>query len=238
MPTLILTATAFEQQNLRDQLIHPAQQDIAFNTWTRGILGNHPVILIETGIGLVNTTHALTVALQQIKPDLVIQTGIGGAYLQAHLNIGDLVIASEENYAELGVITPKGWHPANEIGIPVLKTDRDYFNTFPLDTDLANEAQTILKRNQENVMVGPFVTVQQCSGRTDIGNGLAQQFNAICENMEGVAAAQICLQYNIPFLELRAISNQVEDRNKDAWNIPLSLARAQTATAKLIQALS
>jgi len=238
MPTLILTATAFEQQSLREQLTHPAQQEIAYNTWTRGILGNHPVILIETGIGLVNTTHALTVALQQIKPDLVIQTGIGGAYLQAHLNVGDLVMASEENYAELGVITPKGWHPANEIGIPVLKTDRDYYNTYPLNTNLVTDAQNALQNVQEKVVVGPFVTVQQCSGRTDIGNGLAQKFNAICENMEGVAAAQICLQYQVPFLELRAISNQVEDRNKEAWNIPLSLQRAQTATAKLIQALS
>ncbi|MGA1196483.1 MAG: futalosine hydrolase [Candidatus Latescibacterota bacterium] len=238
MPTLILTATAFEQQILREQLTHPVQQNIAYNTWTRGILGNHPVILIETGLGLVNTTHALTVALQQIKPDLVLQTGIGGAYLPANLNLGDLVMASEENYAELGIITPSGWLPANEIGIPVLKTDRDFFNTYPLDPDLITDAQNALHNAKEEVIVGPFVTVQQCSGRTDIGNDIAKKFNAICENMEGVAAAQICLQYQIPFLELRAISNQVEDRNKDAWNIPLALQRAQTATAKLIQALS
>ncbi|MFT5367623.1 MAG: futalosine hydrolase [Candidatus Latescibacterota bacterium] len=238
MPILILTATAFEQQTLRDQLTHPAQQEIAHNTWTRGILGNRPVILIEGGIGLVNTAHALTVALQQINPELVIQTGIGGAYLQANLNIGDLVLATEENYAELGVITPQGWHPADEIGIPVLKTDRDYFNTYPLDTNLVSEAKQALQRVQESVSTGPFVTVQQCSGRTDVGNTLSHRFNAICENMEGVAAAQICLQYNIPFIELRAISNQVEDRNKESWNIPLALERAQTATSKLIQALS
>ena len=52
MPTIILTATAFEQQILRDQLTHPAQQNVAHNTWTRGILGNRPIVLIEAGIGL------------------------------------------------------------------------------------------------------------------------------------------------------------------------------------------
>ena len=238
MPILILTATAFEQQILQDQLTHLAQQEVAHNQWTRGILGNQPVILIETGIGLVNTAHALTAALQQIKPDLVIQTGIGGAYLSAHLNIGDVVLATEENYAELGVITPQGWHPANEIGIPVLKTDSDYFNTYPLDQTLVTDAQNALQNFQEPVTTGPFVTVQQCSGLTEVGNTLAKRFNAICENMEGVAAAQICIQYSVPFLELRAISNQVEDRNKEAWNIPLALKRAQETTAKLIQALS
>ncbi|MBT5829851.1 MAG: futalosine hydrolase, partial [Candidatus Latescibacteria bacterium] len=72
----------------------------------------------------------------------------------------------------------------------------------------------------------------------DIGNELGQRFNAICENMEGAAAAQLCLLYNVPFLELRAISNQVEDRNRDAWDIPLALERSQTATSKLIHALS
>jgi futalosine hydrolase len=194
--------------------------------------------LIEAGIGLVNTSHALTVALQQINPELVIQTGIGGAYLQADLNIGDLVLATEENNAELGVITPNGWQPANEIGIPVLKTDREFFNTYPLEKRLVEEAERALQETQEKVVSGPFVTVQQCSGRTDIGNELSQRFNAICENMEGAAATHLCLQYSVPFLELRAISNQVEDRNRDAWDIPLALERSQTATATLIHALS
>lgn len=238
MPIIILTATAFEQQHLRTQLEQPVQQNIAHTPWTRGVLGNRPVVLIETGVGLVNTTHALTVALQQINPELVIQTGIGGAYLQAQLNMGDIVLATEENYAELGVITPQGWHTAEEIGIPLLKTHRDYYNTYPLDQDLVNEAQHTLQTNQINVTTGPFVTVQQCSGRTDIGNTLAERFQAICENMEGVAAAQLCTQYNVPFLELRAISNPVEDRNRDAWDIPTALQKSQIATQTLVQALS
>lgn len=238
MPIIILTATAFEQQKLRDRLDQPVQQEVAHKTWTRGILYQTPVILIETGIGLVNTTQALTVALQNINPTLIIQSGIGGAYLQANLNIGDIVIATEENYAELGVTTPQGWLPANEMGIPVLKTNREYFNTYPCDTTLVEDATRALDQSQDAVTTGPFVTVQQCSGQTSVGNTLAQRFNAICENMEGVAATQICTQYNVPFLELRAISNQVEDRNRDAWNIPLSLDRSQTATAKLVQALS
>lgn len=237
MPIIILTATAFEQTILREQLTHPAEQNVAHNTWVRGILSDQPVILIETGIGLVNTAHALAVALQHIKPDLIIQSGIGGAYLRAQLAIGDLVIATEENYAELGVITPQGWLPANEIGIPVLKTHQDHFNTYPLDTQLATDAQNALQKTNTSATLGPFVTVQQCSGRTDIGNTLAERFQAICENMEGVAAAQICLQYNIPFLELRAISNQVEDRNREAWNIPLALKASQDATLNLIGAL-
>jgi len=237
-PLLILTATAFEQQNLRDDLLQAVTQPIGHRTWFRGILGTKPVVLIETGIGTVNTAQALTVALQQIKPELILQIGIGGAYLCANLTLGDLVLATEENHGELGVLTPEGWSPADEIGIPVLSTDRDYYNTFPINPELVAKAKDTLAQTEGRVSQGPFVTVQQCTGRADLGNELASRFNAVCENMEGAAAAQICTLYNVPFLELRAISNQVEDRNKETWNIPLAIQRVQTATTKLIEALS
>lgn len=237
MLILIPTATALEQQNLRDCLAHLATQIVGHRTWTRGIIGNNTIVLIETGMGAVNTAQALTVALQQLKADLVLQIGIGGAYLTTNLQIGDLALATEENYGDLGVITPDGWHPAEEIGIPILSKDRDYYNTFPIDSDLVAEAYSVLQKSEIDVVSGPFVTVQQCTGRTDVGNELASRFKAICENMEGAAAAQICTLYDVPFLELRAISNRVENRDKDAWDIPLAIERSQLGAQKLIEAL-
>ena len=137
----------------------------------------------------------------------------------------------------MGLITPEGWHPAEEIGIPILSKDRDYYNTFPLNSDRVAEAYEVLQRSEVNIVSGPFVTVQQCTGRADIGNELASRFNAICENMEGAAAAQICTLYDVSFLELRAISNRVENRNKDAWDIPLAIERSQLGAQQLIKAL-
>jgi futalosine hydrolase len=236
-PILILTATGFEQHLLREALQQPAVQTVAHRTWTRGILGNSPVILIETGMGQVNTAQTLAVAFQYIHPELVLQIGIGGAYLPAHLQLGDLVLATVEHYGDLGIITPDGWTSAEAIGIPIVKTNRDYYNSYPLDNTLVNEAESILRKRGEPVIKGPFVTVQQCSGRTDVGNALANRFQAICENMEGAAAAHLCLLYQMPFLELRAISNQVEDRNKNTWNIPLAIERAQVATRFLLESL-
>ena len=236
-PLLILTATAYEQQRLRDSLQQVTKQRIGYRVWVRGMIGIRPVVLIETGIGAVNTAQALTVALQEISPEFVLQIGIGGAYLSGGLDKGDLALATEENYGDLGVITHTGWSPADEIGIPVLSTDRDYYNTYPLDPALVARAQHILEQSGECAIQGPFVTVQQCTGREDIGNELAARFNAICENMEGAAAAHISTLYAVPFLELRAISNLVEDRNKDAWDIPRAVQNAQIAARKFVEAL-
>ncbi len=239
MPDLliVLTATAYEQQRLRDSLQQVTTQRMGHRTWVRGVIGMRPVVLIETGIGAVNTAQTLTVALQEIDPKLVLQIGIGGAYLGSGLDKGDIALATEENYGDLGVITSAGWFPADEIGIPVLSTNRDYYNTYSLDSTLVARAQHILEQSGEQVVPGPFVTVQQCTGREDIGNELAARFKAICENMEGAAAAHISTLYSVPFLELRAISNLVEDRNKDAWDIPQSVQRVQIAARKFIEAL-
>ena len=236
-PLIILSATAYEQQLLRDSLQQATTQRRGHRAWVRGMIGTRSVVLIETGIGAVNTAQALTVALQKIDPELVLQIGIGGAYLGSGLDKGDLALASEENYGDLGVIAPDGWSPADEIGIPVLSTDRDYYNTYPVDPALVARAQHILEQSGECVVQGPFVTVQQCTGREDIGNELAARFNAICENMEGAAAAHVCTLYAVPFLELRAISNRVEDRNKDAWDIPRAVQKVQIAARKSIEAL-
>lgn len=236
-PLLILTATAFEQQRLRDSLQQVTIQHKGHRTWVRGVIDIRSVVLIETGIGVVNTAQALTVALQEVSPEFVLQIGIGGAYLSSGLDKGDLALATEENYGDLGVITPAGWSPADEIGIPILSADRNYYNTYPVDPTLVARAQHILEQSGECVVQGPFITVQQCTGRKDIGNELAARFNAICENMEGAAAAHVCTLYAVPFLELRAISNRVEDRNKDAWDIPGAVQRVQIAARKFIEAL-
>lgn len=237
---LILTATAFEQADLRRGL--PSAGAFAHRALVRGTLSGRPVALLETGIGAVNTAQALTAALERERPALVLQLGVGGAYLPSGLDVGSLVLATEENYGDLGVLTPSGWQPADAIGIPVLKKDRDYYNAFPLCPDRVARAEAVLRDIPWNgpapaLHAGPFVTVQQCSGRADAGNALAARFNAICENMEGAAAAHLCALYGVPFLELRGISNRVEDRNTDAWDLPLAAKRAQQAARALVENL-
>ncbi len=236
-PLLILTATAYEQQNLREGLRDVTMRRIGHRFHCRGLLNSRRVVLVETGIGVVNAAQALTAALEHLHPALVLQIGIGGAYLASGLNPGDLALATQENYGDLGVITPAGWFPAEEIGIPILSTDRDHYNAYPLNPERVANAERILKLSGEPVARGPFVTVQQCTGRRDIGDALAARFNAICENMEGAAAAHLCTLYAVPFLELRAISNRVEDRDKAAWEIPRAVHRAQTAARKLVDAI-
>ena len=242
MDILVLTATAFEQETLRRSIPNPTTRTFAYRARTEGKLGTRRVALIETGIGAVNTAQALTAALETGRPDFVLQAGVGGAYAGSQLNVGDLALATEENDGELGVLAPDGWMPADTIGIPVLTKNLNHYNTFPLDKVLARRAAAQILNaawpsGTPAVRSGPFVTVQQCSGLAARGSELAARFNAICENMEGAAAAQLCTLYEVPFVELRGISNLVEDRNPGAWNLPLASLNAQRAARVLIEDL-
>src|SRR4051812_11683024 len=100
--------------------------------------------VLITGIGAVNTAHALTRCLATSpKPPLVIQTGIAGAYVPAQIEVGSVLLADTEIYGDLGVLTPDGWRPMEEIGIPLVEATAGQparFNYFPLDAALVLRA--------------------------------------------------------------------------------------------------
>jgi futalosine hydrolase len=57
------------------------------------------------------------------------------------------------------------------------------------------------------------------------------------ESMEGAAFFASCMVHRVPCLQLRAVSNRVEPRNREAWNIPLALNRLQESLARLQEIL-
>lgn len=228
---LVLSATAFEQQVLREQMVKGVRREVAAREWVSGRINEREVLLLATGIGAVNTAHALTCVLQATRPEWVLQVGVGGAYPSSGLRVGDLALANEEWYGDMGVRTAEGWQGAELIGIPVLQKAATYFNRFPLDDAWVQKAVEILPE----ATVGAFVSVQECSGTDALGIEREERFDGVCENMEGAAAAHMCALYEVPFVEVRAMSNRVEARDRDAWDLPLALAESQAAALRLLQ---
>lgn len=194
----------------------------------KGALAGREVLLALTGIGKVNAASAATILLQSFKPSLMINTGCGGAFAGSGLSICDLAVASTESLADEGVQTPEGWMGFDLIGIPAVKVgDARYFNTFPLTESVARDALARAERHGFRAMIGPFLTVSTCSGTACQGEELLRRFPGICENMEGAAVAQVAVMYGVPLLEVRGISNFVEDRDVSRWDLKGAVIRAQ-----------
>jgi futalosine hydrolase len=202
---------------------------------SKGLLHGKSILFSHCGIGKVNAAHSATLLLEYLKPDILILFGIGGAYAEA--GVGDVVIAESENYGEEGIMTPSGWKPMEFIGFPLLKNDQEYFNTFAMDRDLWQLAFEISKDIGLKVLSGNFITVSQCSGTRKTGEIIRERFNGICENMEGAAVAHICAKYAVPMIEIRGISNIIEDRDLKKWNIPLAVSNCSKAVNEVVRRL-
>jgi len=233
MPTIALIApTPIESKEIRRE-IRPSPAD-ELKIISEGELHGKSIVFTHCGVGKVNAAHSATLVLENYFADIIILFGIAGAY---YAKVGDVAIAETENYGDEGVLTKDGWKPMEFTGFPMVKNDREYFNTFPMDTKLMQLAVKASKDLRLNAVAGNFVTVSQSSGTREMGDILKKRFNGICENMEGVAVAHICALYKTPLLEVRGISNVVEERDLKKWNIPLAVSHCNKVVSEVVRKL-
>ncbi|HAD04220.1 MAG: futalosine hydrolase [Desulfuromonadales bacterium GWD2_61_12] len=237
----IFSPLPLESDLLRRRLAPCEVRDCAGFDLYLGRLGGTPVGLVHCGVGKANAAAAATALFLAHHPALTLVCGCAGAYAGSGLRPGDIALASEELYGDEGVLTPDGFLDMEAIGFPLVQRGASrYFNRFPCDPSLLDHSRNLLQRfagDQGRAFAcGPFVTVSTCSGTTAAGLELARRTSGICENMEGAAIAQVCARQGTPFLELRGISNLVEDRNLARWELRAGAEIAQEALLALLAA--
>jgi futalosine hydrolase len=199
-------------------------------------IGSSDIYLLTGGMAKTNAARALTAVVEHRAVSGVLGFGVAGAYLGSGLIVGDVALATSEHYGDEGVETPAGWLSCEGIGIPLVANGAaPLFNDFPLNAERVAAASEVLAAGGIRSKRGPFVTVSTCSGTASRGRGLEQRFAAICETMEGAAYAHVAALYDLPFLEVRGISNMVEDRNFAGWKLREAAAAAAEALPILIE---
>ncbi|MCP4112353.1 MAG: futalosine hydrolase [Desulfobacteraceae bacterium] len=205
-----------------------------------GYLEKKPVRILVTGPGIVNTVQALTAAVENSRPSLIIQTGCAGAFKEAGLGVGDIGIATEEIDSHLGTEPENENSPLTDIPFSLITKDNlEIKNRYPVNCELADSAFDAVRQdfNIDKIQVkkGPFVTVSTITATDKRAKRLFEQFGACMEQMEGSGAAHLAIHYDIPFLEIRAASNLVGKRDRSSWNLPLAFERCALAVQGLIR---
>ncbi len=197
-------------------------------------IGNSWKSLIA-GVGPVSTMQNLTRHLLQEegKLDLIVNLGIAGAYIQPiqrdQPQLLDLCLAQREILGDFGIC---------------LENEIDYLDpglTGPLVFDLGpgikSRAMNILTDAYYPVHEGTFITVNSVTGTRARGDFLQQRWGALCENMEGASVAKLCAEFSIPCVELRCISNYVEDRDPSSWKLSEACDKVAEAGVYLVNEL-
>ncbi len=236
---LISVATEEEAANLVNQVEKMAFSCVGGRKIVSGYLERKPVRILVTGPGIVNTVQALTAAVENSRPGLIIQTGCAGAFKEAGLGVGDIGIATEEIDSHLGIEPENENKPLTDIPFSLIsKNNLEIKNRYPINHELADSAFNALRQgfdiNKIQVKTGPFVTVSTITATDKKAKALFEQFGACMEQMEGSGAAHLAIHYDIPFLEIRAASNIVGKRDRNSWNLPLAFERCALAVLKAI----
>lgn len=209
-----------------------------------GTLGAQRVLLCVGGMGKANAAHAATLMLTRFDPEALIVFGIGGAYPSSGAGRGDLAIAKEEIAGDEGVLTREGFQDTEYLGIPLLRTAVQLcYTTFPASGPLVHRSLESLSAHQRSgvqgkIHVGSFVTLSTCTGTSARAQELEKRHHGLCENMEGAAVAHVAALHGVSWLEVRGISNIVEDRDLKQWDIPKAAGVAQQAVQRILEGWS
>jgi futalosine hydrolase len=183
---------------------------------------------LVTGVGSINTTYALMKHLQVKKPDIVIMAGIAGA-LDRSLNLGDVVAVKQESLADLGVQEKDGYKDVFDLKLLAA-------NEFPFkQKKLVNPFKVLMERTKLP-LVGS-VTVNQITSAKKTAELYQTKYKAKIENMEGAALHLVCMKENIPFVQIRSISNYVGERNKQKWKLKEAVQNLNKELIRLVEGL-
>ena len=183
----------------------------ATNSEVTSVRDTNNTVLI-TGIGMVNTTLYLTKELINKSYDLVINMGVAGCFHNAFKK-GDVVEVVEDCFSELGF------------------EDGEFFSDFPdLKVKYINKARTSFRK-----VTG--ITVNTVHGNRDSIKAITERLDVDIESMEGASVFKVCQQFNVPCIQVRSISNIVEERNIEKWDLDLAIRNLNVEVGEIINNL-
>lgn len=214
MKIVITSATKFEVRPLKELVKSKDWQNIRFH---------------DAGVGILQSTFSIQKMMWAEKPDFIIQVGIAGTF-DLNCILGDVVLVEEEFLGSCGVEENGEW--------------LDIFNLNLLQPNYAPFQKTGLKNpftEKYNLLQLPAIkaiTIDEISTNKERIDKLKNKYECKIESMEGAALHYCGLQYQIPFLQIRGVSNYVGERNKQNWKIDEAINNACQKVFKLLGILS
>lgn len=181
--------------------------------------------LLITGVGVPSTIYHLQKKLFEKKYDAVIQAGIAGSF-NNNINLGDVVLVKKDLFADIGM-------EEQNVFTSIYDTPFVDKNEFPYNNGWLLNNGNIL--DQFDLKKIAAITVNKVSDSQLQQQQFISNFNPDIETMEGAAFHFVCLQENIPFIQVRSVSNKVGVRDKKEWKIKEAIVNLGESLAVIIE---
>lgn len=168
----------------------------------------------ESGVGILASCFSISKLICEQKPDLVIQAGIAGTFNEK-VTLSKVVVVKEEILGDLGVEENGLYKDLFDLGLVNA-------NLFPFfNKRLINSRLNQLNHLKLDEVTG--ITINEITTRLQRIDHLRGKYNAAVESMEGASLHYCGLQTSTSFIQIRAISNYIGERDKSKWTINSAL---------------
>jgi len=182
---------------LLEKMSEKKERIIANTLFIQGKLEGKEIVLLKSGIGKVNAAMATTIMHEHYSPTYVINTGSAGGFSE-ELEVGDIVISSKVVHHDVDV-TAFNYEYGQVPKMPPM---------FVADTRLIEKAKEAVNKLSIQSATGVIATGDSFMDDPDRVAFVRDKFPAmIAAEMEAAAVAQVCYQYDKPFVILRALSD-------------------------------
>ena len=202
----IIGAMDIEVNGIISEMTDTQTETISGNRYTRGMIHGKECVVTQCGIGKVNAAVAAQTMILTYHPDMIINTGVGGATsLETHIGyvvIAKNVIQHDMDTTALG--DKRGTLFFSDGTIDYIPCDKNLIDK------LKSACETIGERN---FIVGTVATGDQFIVGNERRSALNSQFEAIACEMEGGSIGQVCYLNRIPFAIIRSISDSMSNED-------------------------
>ena len=228
MKIAVIGAMEQEVEALRLVINSPHTIIIANSEYTEGTYAGHDVVLLKSGIGKVNAAMSTAILLHHFKPDAVINTGSAGGFDTA-LEVGAIVISDEVRHHDVDV-TAFGYEMGQVPQLPA---------AFISDVKLRKLAEEAVEElGQHQFATGLIATGDSFMSDPERVESVRRHFPHMkATEMEAAAVAQVCHQFEVPFVVIRALSDIAGKESSISFDEFLPTA-AKHSTEIVLQVIS
>ncbi|WP_291118474.1 5'-methylthioadenosine/adenosylhomocysteine nucleosidase [Empedobacter sp. UBA7248] len=225
----IMGAIPQEINGVVNLLTNKQEHKIGRRSYFTGELNNQKVVVVFSRVGKVAASATVTTLILEFKVSELIFTGVAGG-IHTDVKIGDIVLGQSLIQHDMNA---QPLFPAYEI--PML--GKAYFEADSSQLEVATTAilEILEEQHLHNVIsekdLDKFNIHQPQLHVGLIGSGdlffstnsqkekLQQNLpEMLCVEMEGAAVAQVCYEFDIPFIIIRTISDDADDHSTLDFN--------------------
>ncbi|MFA1820494.1 5'-methylthioadenosine/S-adenosylhomocysteine nucleosidase [Virgibacillus oceani] len=204
---------------LLDNMTNKKERTIANCLFVAGLIHEKNVVLLKSGIGKVNAAMATTIMHEQYNPSHVINTGSAGGFHE-NLEIGDIAISTEVVHHDVDA-TAFAYEYGQVPGMPI---------SYKADRNLIDIVMNALKHLELSYKKGLIATGDSFMEDKEKVRFVKEKFSGLlAAEMEASAIAQVCYQYNTPFVIIRALSDIAGKSSSVSFEVFLEKAAKNAA---------